>query len=203
MPSYEAFSRVYDLPLERLYRSARRAAAEALELREGHRVLDVPCGTGQSFDALVERVGSGGDVVGLDLSPGMLREARARVASRGWRHVEPREADALTVTDEELPGASFDRLHVFLGMSVFPEPAATFARLWRALRPGGRCVVVDVHAARPGVQGRLVNFVARADVRRRSWEALEAVACGFERRALSSSWVHGGELFLASGDKPA
>lgn len=202
MSTYEAFSRVYDPALARLYRAHRRTAAEALSLRPGHRVLDVPCGTGQCFDELAPRVGPAGRVVGLDLSAGMLREARSRIAARGWGHVEARQADALRAEERELGDASFDRLLVFLGMSVFPEPAPTFARLWRALRSGGRCVVVDVYAPRPSLQGRLVNAVAGADVRRRSWEPLEAAALGFERRTLSTSWVHGGELFLASGEKP-
>ena len=70
------------------------------------------------------------------------------------------------------------------------------------LAPGGRCVVVDVHNARPGLQGHLVNLLAGADIRRRSWEPLEGVGSGFARRALPSQPLHGGELFLATAEKP-
>lgn len=48
----------------------------------------------------------------------------------------------------QLGHESVDRLHVFLGMRVFPDMDATFAKLWSLLSPGGRCVIVDVHAER-------------------------------------------------------
>ena len=63
-------------------------------------------------------------------------------------------------------------------------------------------VVVDVHAAKPGLQGRFVNLVARADITRRAWEPLERLAVDFERAALPRNAKRGGELWLASGNKP-
>jgi hypothetical protein len=48
----------------------------------------------------------------------------------------------------------------------------------------------------------MVNLVARADIRRRVWEPLEAVAEGYVYRELPSQREHGGQLFLAVGDKP-
>lgn len=48
-------------------------------LLEGARVLDVGCGTGASLRVLAERVGPEGACVGLDISLGMLGEARARL----------------------------------------------------------------------------------------------------------------------------
>ena len=77
-----------------------------------------------------------------------------------------------------------------------------FGRIWGVLAPGGRCVIVDVYAERPGFQGRMVNLVARADIRRRSWEPLERVAEGFSRVDLPSLPDHGGQLYLATGTKP-
>ena len=95
-----------------------------------------------------------------------------------------------------------DRLHVFLGMSVFPDMNAAFDRLWSVLAPGGRAVIVDVHAERLGLQGWLVNRIARADIRRRFWEPL-----GGAREQSSSSAIcpyrsqHGGQIKLATGVK--
>ncbi len=199
---YGLFSRFYDASLERLYREARASAVSALEVAPGHVVLDVPCGTGQSLGALVEAVGTQGRVVGVDRSAAMLREARRRIEDNGWPNVEVEQGDASTLDAARIPPASVDRLHVFLGMSVFGDPEAVFDQLWSRLRRGGRCVIVDVFAERLGVQGRLVNLTAGADIRRRSWEPLEARCVGFERRELPSKWQHGGTLFLASGDKP-
>jgi hypothetical protein len=86
-------------------------------------------------------------------------------------------------------------------MTVFPDPAATFTHLWSLLAPEGRCVIVDCHAEALSVQGRLVNLLAGADIRRRSWEPLEAVGARFERRDLPTLPLHGGQLFLATAVK--
>ncbi len=201
MAWYDVFSRFYDASLEKLYRDARSSALEALALKPGLRVLDLPTGTGQSLDLLAPSVGDSGRVLAVDLSKGMLRRAHERVSRNGWTNVDVLESDVHTLTPESL-GGQVDRLHVFLGMSTFPRPDEAFERMWATLKPGGRCVVVDVFTERLGFQGRMVNLVARADIRRRSWEPLERVATGFSRIDLPSLQKHGGTLFLAVGDKP-
>lgn len=203
MAWYDLFSGFYDRSLEKLYRDARAAAVDALRLdpQAGLRVLDLPCGTGQSFDGLAAALGPGGSIIGADLSRGMLRRADKRIARRDLTNVRTVQADVHAITLEQI-GGPVDRLHVFLGMSTFPRPDEAFEHLWSLLRPGGRAVVVDVFAERLGFQGRMVNLVARAEIRRRSWEPLEARAVAFERRDLPSLRSHGGTLFLAAGDKP-
>src|SRR5690606_7676795 len=123
-----------------------------------------PCGTGQSLDGLVAAVGDAGTVIGVDLSKGMLRKARARVTRNGWANVLLAEADVHAVDTAWLESVRagpvvVDRLHVFLGLSAFPQWEEAFERLWDVLRPGGRCVVVDCYAERPNLRGRMVNLV--------------------------------------------
>lgn len=197
---YDGFARFYDSSLEALYADARVAAAEKLDLGSATRVLDLPTGTGQSLDAIVARLPAGATVVGADLSSGMLARAHQRVVAKGYAdRVELVESDVHAITDV----GAIDRLHVFLGLSTFPRYEEAFERLFNLLAPGGRAVVVDVHAERIGMQGRLVEFMARADLRRRAWEPLERLSEGFEKIDLTPDWRHGGTLWLASGDKPA
>jgi len=200
---YDWFSGFYDRSLEKLYRDARVAAVEALAVPAGSalRVLDLPCGTGQSFDGLAAAVGPTGRVIGADLSRGMLGRASKRCTKLGLANVETVRADVHALTTEAI-GGPVDRLHVFLGMSTFPELDVAFERLWGLLAPGGRAVIVDVFTNKLTFQGRMVNLVARADIRRRSWEQLEQRSTGFVRRDLPSLAQHGGTLFLAVGDKP-
>jgi ubiquinone/menaquinone biosynthesis C-methylase UbiE len=203
---YDLFSRFYDRSLEPLYREQRRIAATALKLAPGQVVLDLPCGTGLSFDAIAPEIGPEGLLLGVDRSGGMLRKAAVRAAAHGWDHVRLHQADVHTLSAVEVEQAlgrprAIDRLHVFLGLSAMPEWERAFEHLWSLLAPGGRCVIVDVHAARPRVRGRMVNLVARADIRRETWTVLERLALGFERVELPSDKRHGGALFVASGDK--
>ena len=53
------------------------ALLEAATLQPGERVLDVACGTGLIARLAAQSVGSSGTVTGLDLSPGMIKVARA------------------------------------------------------------------------------------------------------------------------------
>jgi ubiquinone/menaquinone biosynthesis C-methylase UbiE len=204
---YDWFSSFYDRSLEPLYREQRLAAAVALQSRPGQTILDLPCGTGQSFDGLAPAVGPEGLVIGVDYSAGMLRQAGERVRRRGFTRVVLHRSDVHALDPAALAAAAgrpvqIDRLHVFLGLSAFPRWEAAFERLWALLAPGGRCVVVDVHAERLGVQGRMVNLVARADIRREFWRPLERLAADYERVPLPSLPQHGGQLHLASGRKP-
>jgi ubiquinone/menaquinone biosynthesis C-methylase UbiE len=208
MAWYDVFSSFYDAALEPLYAEHRVLAADALALEAGMSVLDVPCGTGQSFPALAARLGNHGTIIAADASAGMLRRATERVPRTPGVTISTvhARADALerTQLQAQLSGREHvDRLHVFLGMSVFLDMQASFDRLWSLLAPGGRAVLVDVHAAQLGLQGRAVNLIAGADIRRRFWEPLEARANNFALRDLPFNARHGGQIKLAVGDKPA
>ncbi|MEZ4339262.1 MAG: class I SAM-dependent methyltransferase [Sandaracinaceae bacterium] len=195
---YDWFATFYDSSLEALYAEARATAADLLDLGDARRVLDLPVGTGQSLGPLLERAGERTAIVGVDLSTGMLKQAEKRVAKRGWRErVELVHGDVHTVEVGE-----YDRLHVFLGLTTFPRHEEAFERLWAGLAPGGRAVIVDVHADQPDFQGKMVNLVARADITRRAWEPLERLAEGYAFHPLPPNPKHGGELWLATGVKP-
>ena len=62
----------------------RAKVVSRLELKPGNSVLEVGCGTGRNLTPLVQAVGAGGTVYGLDLSDGMLAEARELSARKGW-----------------------------------------------------------------------------------------------------------------------
>jgi ubiquinone/menaquinone biosynthesis C-methylase UbiE len=206
MSGYDLFSNIYDAALATLYAEHRQLAVAALELRPGAVVLDVPCGTGQSFAALAAAVGDRGLVLGVDASAGMLRRARARSARADLVQVRLLQADAAKLDRVALESAAeralvITHLHVFLGMSVFAEMETTFEQLWDLLAPGGRCVIVDVHTPHLGLQGQLVNKLAGADIRRRFWEPLQLVANEFRRCDLPLRARHGGQIMLAQGVK--
>lgn len=206
MAWYDVFSSFYDKSLEKLYAEQRIQAAAALKLKEGLRVLDLPCGTGQSFDAVRHAIGGKGALLGVDASQGMLARAKARVDAHGWSNVSllHARADELAAAEvnEALGGRPPQRILCFLGLTAFDDWEASFDHMWSLLAPGGRLVIVDVHAERPGFQGKMVEWIAQADLKRQVWAPLEARSKGFTFERFHAHWQHGGDVVIAAGDKP-
>lgn len=113
-------------------------AMDRAGIAAGERVLDVGCGIGDTTLELGRRVGSGGSVVGVDVSAPMLDRARAAALSAGAANVAFENADAQTAA---LPGP-FDVLYSRFGVMFFADPEAAFAHLRKALRPGARLAFV-------------------------------------------------------------
>lgn len=109
------------------------AAFGAISFTPGERVLDIGCGAGFSSLAIARRVGESGTVVGVDLSPQLLRVARDR-AGDTIPQAKFVEADASEVTFGQPFDAAFSRF----GVMFFEEPARAFAHIRRLLRPDGR-----------------------------------------------------------------
>ena len=106
--------------------------ARLSELPAGTSVLDIPCGGGVAFRGL--RPEQGLHYVAADLSPVMLRRARAEADRRGLRWIEFIEADV-----EALPfdDRSFEVCITYTGLHCFPDPPSAIAEMARVLRPGG------------------------------------------------------------------
>ena len=96
-------------------------------LREPRRVVDLGCGPGNSTELLVERF-PGAQMMGLDGSPDMLRQARARLPA-----VTFLEADLATWT----PAEPADLLFANAVIQWVPDHPAVLQRLLQALPPGG------------------------------------------------------------------
>ena len=103
-------------------------------IRSADRVLDAGVGTGFAAIAAAARVGSKGQVVGVDLSCGMLQHARIAVETAQLRNVELRQADASDLG--EMPSGSFDAVVCAAALLYMPVQRA-LTEWWRLLRPGG------------------------------------------------------------------
>jgi SAM-dependent methyltransferase len=103
---------------------------ERIHLKPGTKVLDVACGTGnQSIPA----ARAGAEVIGLDIAPNLLQQARKRAAAEKLK-IEFIEGDA-----EKLPydAAHFDVVLSMFGAMFAPRPEVVASELIRVCRPGG------------------------------------------------------------------
>jgi ubiquinone/menaquinone biosynthesis C-methylase UbiE len=112
----------------------------AAGLEPGGRVLDVGCGAGDTTLEAARRVGPSGLALGVDDSLTMVEQARRRAARAGLAHVGFVHADAQT---QRFAPLRFDAIVSTRAHHVFADPDAGFTNLARALRPGGRIVVVS------------------------------------------------------------
>ena len=108
---------------------------DALALQPGESVLDVGCGGGRTTLAAARLVGTGGAVVGADISAPMVALAGQRAADAGVANVSFVVADVQT---DDIAGGHFDAAMSQFGVMFFDEPVAAFANMARHLRPGGR-----------------------------------------------------------------
>src|SRR5690349_7634053 len=116
----------------------RRLLLQAAAIAAGERVLDLGCGNGASTREAA-RMAEPGEVVGIDLSAAMLTNARTRSAAAGLTNVTFVQGDAQI---HDFGPESFDVIISNAGAMFFDDKVAAFSNLRRALRPGGRIVLM-------------------------------------------------------------
>ena len=114
---------------------------ELMQIEPGQRLLDVGCGPASDTVELAKLVGTGGEVVGVDHDPAMLREADERARQAGvsaWVRHQRASSSALPFPSNTFDACRSERLFQHLA-----DPSRTLAEMVRVTKPGGRIVVLD------------------------------------------------------------
>lgn len=190
---------LYDRPgLQRwVYQPAQDEVIALLRRRGVRRVADIACGTGILASRIHSEIGPD-EVSGVDMSDGMLEQARARSVHVRW----------LRAPAERLPfeDGSLDAVVSTSAFHFFDQPAA-MREFHRVLAPGGLAVVATISPPMPAALRRLSANPANpahnpspAEIRRLFTDA------GFsileQRRVDRPLWTRGVWDLITVGEKP-
>jgi len=137
---YGRWASIYDLVARYTpgLAAIRARLADELDLEPGESVVEMGCGTGANLPYLRERVGHSGQVLGLDLTPGVLQHARNRIERAGWKNVGVVRGDAARP-----PIRSADAILATFVVGMLDDPAAAVEGWCDRLPQGSRIGLLD------------------------------------------------------------
>lgn len=148
--SYNRLSRWYDMIAGSTEKKYRDWGLEKLSAQPGEKILEIGFGTGHCLVALAKAVGPSGQVIGLDISDGMLSIAKNRLQQEGLiERVELSLGDAAKL--DFIEANSLNGVFMSFTLELFdnPEIPRVLQECYRVLKPGGRLAVVSMTKTNP------------------------------------------------------
>ena len=133
---YDRFNHLSSLNADKGWR--RKAVRAIVDTREPLAVLDVATGTADLAIAVAKKAVEGSQVIGVDLSEGMLEVGRKKAEGLPVT-LQQGDAEALSFAD-----GTFDRVSVAFGVRNFENLSLGLREMCRVLKPGGRLVILEL-----------------------------------------------------------
>ena len=151
--AYDFYSPVYDFLFKKIFEPGRIAAVRLLGVPPRGRVLEVGIGTGLNLPLYPPSI----DLVGVDLSEGMLKKAQEKVDSLAMSRVSLSVMDASAM---DLPDGIFDATLATYVISAVPDPVAVLREMRRVTKPGGAIVILNHFRSENPVMRRIEDAMA-------------------------------------------
>jgi intracellular sulfur oxidation DsrE/DsrF family protein/SAM-dependent methyltransferase len=150
-PNVDEFVGRFEVESREVY-ARRKEIFEACRIEPGQTVADIGAGTGLFTRMFSDAVGKNGKVIAVEISPKFLERIRESCRETGRQNVET----VLCKDDStELPPDSVDVAFICDAYHHFEFPYKTLATLHRALKPGGRVVLVEFQR----IKGKSRDFI--------------------------------------------
>jgi 2-polyprenyl-3-methyl-5-hydroxy-6-metoxy-1,4-benzoquinol methylase len=127
--------------LHEVYGPGTEALFHRVGLRDGMRVVEIGCGSGNIACWVARQIAPHGSVMALDIAPDQIEQARQQAQSHNLRNIEFQVADAYS---PRLPEESFDLVYCRLVLTHLTRPAAALAAMRSLARPGGLVVCEEL-----------------------------------------------------------
>lgn len=135
---YDKLNHILSLNIDKGWR--RMAVKEIADKDSPVKVLDVACGTGDFTIEIAKKVSAGSEVIGVDISEGMMEIGKEKMLKAGV-------TAEMTVADcESLPydQNTFDRIAVGFGVRNFEHLDLGLREMCRVLKPDGKLVILEL-----------------------------------------------------------
>ncbi len=136
---------------------------DALNLKPGEIVADIGAGTGYVSRKMARRVGEKGSVLAVEIQQEMLNILTNKALSAGILNIKPVLG---TITDPKLGSEAVDTVVMVDVYHEFDHPYEMLMAIGKALKPGGRVVLVEYRAEDPNVPIKGVHKMSEQQVKR-------------------------------------
>jgi len=161
----------------------KRRTYELLDARDGQRILELGCGTGDDARKIAEKISPAGSLIAVDKSKALIDEARSRSRQKN-DSVEFIVGDA---TNLDLESATFDACRIERTLIHISEPAAAMSEIVRVLRTGGSLVAYE-----PDLEAYVIDSSYRELTRRILKFWYSQLQCGWIARHLPTLFKDNG-----------
>ena len=172
-PNVEDFIGKFEIESREVF-TRRADIVAACGVRPGQTVADVGAGTGLFTRLFSPQVGETGRVIAVDIAQKFLDHIESTTRQAGLRNIETRLCQADSIG---LPPNSVDLVFICDTYHHFEFPTKTMQSVFRALKPGGRVVLIDFRR----VEGQSTDWVlTHVRAGQEVFEA-EVAAVGFKK----------------------